>query len=292
MAKQLILHDTTHVQIERFLSHPTHAVLLAGADGSGKGSIAEHIVSSLLQVDPSTLAGNAHVMRLAPDGASISIESIRELQKFLQLKTIGSQPLRRALIIEHAQALTTEAQNAYLKLLEEPPEDTVMVLTVNSPRTLLPTMLSRLQTITVHSPTQAQLQPMLQASSKDEATIRQAYFLSGGLPGLLSALIDDDETHPLLESVTTAKEILQKSPFERLALVDTLSKQKETATAVLEALDRIAQTGINGAATKEDITRLRQWHNIRKYTAAARDEFARSANAKLILSNLFLHLPG
>jgi len=292
MAKQLILHETTRAQIDRFLSNPTQAVLLTGADGNGKGSIADHIVSRLLQLDEEKLVSHPYFMRIVPNGSSISIENIRELQKFLQLKTIGEQPLRRALIIEHAQALTTEAQNAYLKLLEEPPADTVMVLTVSSSRALLPTMLSRLQTIIVHSPTEAQLQAMLQASGKDEASQRQAYFMSGGLPGLLTALISDDETHPLLASVTTAKEILQKSPFERLCLVDGLSKQKETAAAVLEALDRIAQTGVTGAAAKEDVSRLRQWHAIRKHTAIAREELSRSASAKLALSNLFLHLPG
>lgn len=292
MARQLILHEATRAQIERFLISPTQAVLLAGADGSGKGTIADHIVSRLLQLDEKKLISHPYFMRIVPDGNSISIESIRELQKFLQLKTIGEQPLRRALIIEHAQALTTEAQNAYLKLLEEPPDDTIMALTVNSSRALLPTILSRLQTITVHSPTEAQLQAMLQASGKNEANQRQAYFMSGGLPGLLTALINDDEAHPLLASVTIAKEILQKSPFERLSLVDGLSKQKESAAAVLEALDRIAQAGITGAAAKKDSSRLRQWHSLRKHTVAAREELSKSANTKLVLSNLFLHLPG
>lgn len=231
-------------------------------------------------------------MRIIPDGTSISIEKIRELQKFLQLKTIGSEPLRRAIIVEHAGALTTEAQNAYLKFLEEPPADTLMLLTVSSPRALLPTILSRVQTITMHAPTAEQLQPMLRASGKDETILRQAYFLSGGLPGLLSALISGDEAHPLLASVATAKELLQKQPFERLGLVEGLSKQKESALAVLEALDRMAQAGLNGAAGKQDTARLKQWHTIRKKTLEARQSLERSANTKLTLSNLFLQLPG
>jgi hypothetical protein len=133
---------------------------------------------------------------------------------------------------------------------------------------------------------------MLRASGKDETILRQAYFLSGGLPGLLSALISGDEAHPLLASVATAKELLQKQPFERLGLVEGLSKQKESALAVLEALDRMAQAGLNGAAGKQDTARLKQWHTIRKKTLEARQSLERSANTKLTLSNLFLQLPG
>jgi DNA polymerase-3 subunit delta' len=286
----LVLHETTRKQVAQFVQNPAHAVLIAGPDGIGKASLAEHIARKLLNIDG--LANYPHFMRIIPDGTSISIEKIRELQKFLQLKTIGSEPLRRAIIVEHAGALTTEAQNAYLKFLEEPPADTLMLLTVSSPRALLPTILSRVQTITMHAPTAEQLQPMLRASGKDETILRQAYFLSGGLPGLLSALISGDEAHPLLASVATAKELLQKQPFERLGLVEGLSKQKESALAVLEALDRMAQAGLNGAAGKQDTARLKQWHTIRKKTLEARQSLERSANTKLTLSNLFLQLPG
>lgn len=288
----LILHETTQSQTGQFMQNPAHAVLLAGPDGIGKGSLAAHIIAGLLNIEEEKLSTYPHFLRIEPDGASISIEKIRELQKFLQLKTIGTQPLRRAIIIEHANTLTTEAQNAYLKLLEEPPADTVMVLTVSSQRALLPTILSRVQTITVHPPTETQLKPLLQTSGKDETALRQAYFLSSGLPGLLTALLNEDEEHPLLTSVATAKEILQKPPFERLSLVEGLSKQKESAHAVLDALERMAAAGVDGAAAKQDNARVKQWHAIRRQTAAARRALGRSANTKLTLSNLFLHLPG
>ncbi len=287
---ELVLHDATKDQLLHFLASPSHAVLLAGPAGIGKSAIAEVLIAQLLGSTPAKLVSYPHFTRVSPDGNSISIEAVRELQKFLQLKTIGTSPYRRAVLIEQAQALTTEAQNAYLKLLEEPPADTILVMTATSPRALLPTILSRVQTITVTTPSEAALQQLLIASGKDKTAQTQAYFLSGGLPGLLSALLNGDQEHPLQSSVATAKEILQKPAFERLALVDSLSKQKETAKAVLEALDRIAQTGLRGASAKQDMARIKQWHRIRKYTLEAREAIERSANAKLALSSLFLNL--
>jgi replication-associated recombination protein RarA len=286
----LVLHDATNTQLKHFVAAPSHAVLLNGPDGIGKTAIAEGLVCELLHVTADKLFNYPHFRIVSADGNSISIEMIRNLQKFLQLKTIGTAPLRRAVIIEHAQALTTEAQNAFLKLLEEPPADTLMILTVDSPRSLLPTILSRTQVITVAVPTQAQLAALMTASGKDEATQRQAYFLSGGLPGLLCALLAGDEAHPLLGSVGQAKALLQKSTFERMAIVDGLSKQKESAQGVVSALERIAEAMLAQAAAKGETARIKQWHRIRKLALEAREGLEHSANAKLTLSNLFLHL--
>jgi DNA polymerase III subunit delta' len=290
MIATLALHENTRAQLERFLAAPVHAVLLTGADGIGKTAIAEALLSELLQLEAGMLAAYPHYTAVVPANGTISIDAVRGLQKFLQLKTTGTKLLRRAILIEHAQGLTTEAQNAYLKLLEEPPADTVMVLTADTPRALLPTIMSRVQAITVHVPAQADLQPILAASGKDEAILRQALFLSGGLPGLLTALITGDETHPLLTSVADAKSLLSKTPFERLAMVDTLSKQKDSAKLVVEALSRIAEAMLAQAAAKGEPARIKQWHRIRRAAVDTQEALKTSANAKLALSNLFLHL--
>jgi DNA polymerase-3 subunit delta' len=285
----LVLHDSTRSALKRLIAKPTHAVLITGPSGIGKRAIAEALAAAVLGVAPDRLASYPHYLAVEPDGASISIESIRGLQKFLQLKTTGSKAFRRAVIVEAAQALTTEAQNALLKLLEEPPADTIIILTASSSRALLPTILSRVQTLPVYTPHEAQLAPLFASSPKDEAARKQAYFLSAGLPGLLRALLDEGE-HPMLASVTLAKEVLTNQPFERLALVDGLSKQKDATIGVVEALQRIAQAGIAGAANRTDSPQIKKWHMVRKQALQAREALGRNANAKLVLTDLFLNL--
>lgn len=77
----------------------------------------------------------------ASRGGSIGISEIRLLQKNIFLK-----PLRgttKACIIKNAEKLTVEAQNALLKILEEPPDNTLIILAANDTNAFLPTVLSR-----------------------------------------------------------------------------------------------------------------------------------------------------
>jgi DNA polymerase-3 subunit delta' len=290
MIDALVLHSHTKQHVAQFIETPVHALLLVGGAGMGKTHVAEAMLTAILQQQPGKLLSNPYVTVIRSEKDSISIDAIRELQRFLQLKTIGTKPLRRAVIVEHADTLTTEAQNAFLKLLEEPPADTLMILTANNQRALLPTILSRVQSIAMHAPEEVAVKAYFTDQGKDAATVTQAYFLSGGMPGLMAALLDDSASHPLLAGVATAKTVLQKQLFERLALVESLSKQKDEAKAMVQALQYIAQAGLNGGATKADPAKIKQWHHILKATTEASTALDKNANTKLVLSNLMLTL--
>jgi DNA polymerase III delta prime subunit len=79
------------------------------------------------------------------NSASIGIEDIKQMQKKLFLKPLKGET--KAVILEDAELLTIEAQNALLKVLEEPPQHTLIVLSTNTKETLLPTIISRCQLI-------------------------------------------------------------------------------------------------------------------------------------------------
>lgn len=79
------------------------------------------------------------------DMMNIEIEQIREVQNFLALKSFyGSF---KAVIIEHSERMTREAQNCFLKNLEEPKGKTLILLISSMPEMLLPTIASRCEEI-------------------------------------------------------------------------------------------------------------------------------------------------
>ena len=92
-----------------------------------------------------TLAGQLNItsfdISVIETEGSIGIEDVRNLQKQIMLKPMHGE--NKAIIIKNAHMLTTEAQNALLKTLEEPPLHTYIYLTAENTNNLLPTILSR-----------------------------------------------------------------------------------------------------------------------------------------------------
>ena len=83
-------------------------------------------------------------MYLTPE-ISIGIDQVRKIKHFVGLRPYSE--IYKVAYIEEAQNLTIEAQNVFLKTLEEPPERTIIILTAPSIDSLLPTIISRCQII-------------------------------------------------------------------------------------------------------------------------------------------------
>ncbi len=81
--------------------------------------------------------------QISPDGATIKIDQIRDLQRIFSYRSESGNP--KAYIIEHADKMTVQAANSLLKFLEEPPSPAVAILLSDNGRALLPTIQSRSQ---------------------------------------------------------------------------------------------------------------------------------------------------
>ncbi len=279
----IVLHPTTKLELEQFTVRPAHALLIVGPEGSGKSTISRRLAAALLQVD--NPENYPHYRTIEPDGHTISIETIRELLNFTKLKIAG-EGIRRIIIIEQAQTMTTEAQNAMLKLLEEPPEGTVFLLDVANAQDLLPTVRSRTQQLSVRQPSAQALEQHFATQGFDSQRIKNAMLMSGGLPGLMHALLLGSEEHPLVQAVEQARAILKASTFERLAMVDLLAKQKSELTRVLFVLQQMAHAALRQGNTNS----LKRWSQILKVAYDASEALANNAQTKLVLTNLMLGL--
>lgn len=282
----IVLHPAAASQLDAFVATPTHAILFSGPAGSGKTHLADALGAELLGVSTSALENQAYYRVLAPQKSSISIEQIRELTGFFRLKVPGKGAVKRVAVIQDADTMGHEAQNALLKLLEEPPEGSVLILTSSRPQSLLPTIRSRVQH--EHVP-----KPELKAALE--------HFLREGYPEetVASTLLRTDtnmaETERLLAagsgaldtSVDLVKQALRGTAYDRMLLVDSLSKQKDSLSGFVDTLATVAAASLETAA-KRGTGGVNRWKNILQAAHTAQDALERSGNTKLVLTELML----
>lgn len=281
---ELVVHPKTKQQLDRLATHASHAVLLTGPKGIGKATLAAFIAEQLLDIPKGSLAKYPHVIFIrSQERKAIGIEQIRELEHFTSLKIPGSKPIARIALIEDAQAMTLEAQNALLKTLEEPPSDTVLILTTAHPHALLPTIRSRVQSVAVTKPARADIEKFFSGLGSEQDR-KQALAISGGLPGLMTVLLSKDTEHPLTEAVAVSRELLQAPVFERLLRVDELSKRKEFCQDVCFVLMQMAHTALSTA------TPATRWQTVLSAAYEAQEQLIANTQPKLVLTNLMLQL--
>ena len=282
-----VLHQVTSQRLKSFIDAPSHAVLLVGPDGSGKLTLAKTLLEAVLKLPAGGLTSYPYLQHIQPlePGKAIGIEEVRQLEHFLSLKVPRSGDYTRAVIIEAADALTTEAQNALLKTLEEPPAGTIIVLTASYEQSLLPTIRSRSQSIPIKRPKRADVEAYFHTENFDDTAIKRAMAISGGLPGLMSALLSQTE-HPLLVAAQQARQLLSQPAYQRLLLVEELSKDRVQASQTAGMLQQMAhiklQTAKGALAGK--------WQAILEAAYKADEDLSASVQPKLVLTELMLNL--
>lgn len=180
--------------------------ILEGAEGSGKLTIARHIASALTctvsrngtapcgtcPACENVQKGN-HVdvieLRPEPDVKHIPVAAVREfLSATHMLPTQGDW---RVLIIENAECMKKEAQNALLKSIEEPRPNTVFFLLTEDRTRLLPTVQSRAVKLKTQALPNATIRSELEKITSDSEAIENALLLCAGALGKAREVLSD-----------------------------------------------------------------------------------------------------
>jgi len=125
----------------------------------------------------------------AQDSDDIKIDQIRELKRSINLRAYEGK--KKVFILNDAHRLNPESSNALLKVLEEPPRDSLIILVTSKPQLLFKTIISRCQTIRFYPLNRDYLQDVL---VKDYAvSCEQAHYLAYSCEGRLGSALKSKE---------------------------------------------------------------------------------------------------
>lgn len=197
-----------------------HALLLRGRAGTGKHEFALGLAKTLLcsqageqacgacpscvwfaegnhpdfrliSPEDADVAEDAPVKKKATKKSQISVTQIRQLIDYLSLSSHQVKGAR-VILISPAETLNSASANSLLKMLEEPPANTVFLLVTSQPQRLLATILSRCQAIDMPLPSKLDALAWLKSQAVNQAEIVLDY--AGGAPLLALQVAEEGET--------------------------------------------------------------------------------------------------
>jgi DNA polymerase-3 subunit delta' len=163
------------------------------------------------------------------EGESIGIDLARKIKVYLSGMPIASP--RRTVIIDNAQDLTLQAENALLKISEEPPQHSLIILITTTPETLLSTLASRLQKIYFSPVPHEALEKLIQEKKISAKEKKELLRLVSGSAGKLIELLEKKD---VLEDM--AKKISHASAATRRKLINEYLEGEHNPLALVDAL--------------------------------------------------------
>lgn len=238
----------------------SHAYLFTGPRGTGKTSTAKILARSLNCAQGPTLTpcGRCESCRAIAEGSSMDvfeidaasnrgIDEIRDLRE--TVKFAPTEGRCKIYIIDEVHMLTTEAFNALLKTLEEPPPSVLFILATTEPHKVPATIQSRCQRYDFHRITVAEIRERLSyvcresgIAANDDALAIIAAQADGGMRDALSIL---DQCSALAEGTLTAEQVQESLGLvgkERIAQLAVQIADKD-GSGLLAGLSELLQSG-------------------------------------------------
>lgn len=252
--KKPLIHPTSDHTLSLIMRDLPGSLLITGEEGVGLKTIAHYIAASLSDTVIMLLPEKDEKVDL--EKGTITVALIRKLYDQTRTSALG----KRVIVIDYAERMATAAQNAFLKLLEEPGEGTYFILATHTPSKLLPTIRSRTQAIEFRPLTRQQTDTYLdELGIKDASKRLQLTFMADGLPAELYRLVSNSE---YFESVAVivrdARDFLQGSTYTKLRVAQKYRDDRESALRLVLIAAQILRRSISENPQASLISQVRE----------------------------------
>ncbi len=188
----IIGHKSRIRILENYLERKsfTHAYLFTGFPNLGKKEVALRFIGGILNLKDQDRVLAYPDLRILNRTKSIQINEIRELKRHLSLEPyLGSYKIG---FLPEAERMTREAANALLKILEEPPDDSILILTARDRKALLETVVSRCEILKFQRVRGLEIKDFLTKKGLDSDRAELLTRLSEGRPGQAIEYLEQD----------------------------------------------------------------------------------------------------
>ena len=224
----------------------SHSYLFIGIEGIGKKMIAMEFAKAILCIDEKNKCcnkcksciefdsnNNPDFKIIEPDGNSIKIEQIREMQNKIIEKPIISS--KKVYVINDSDKMTKEAQNCLLKTLEEPPEFATIILIGSNESAYLSTIKSRCMILHFEKISNSELKEILINKFNLKIDNEMLLKFSQGSISKAIDIIENKEIYEKIEEIIS--NINNKDIIDIIKMSDILYKSKEIINDILENIN-------------------------------------------------------
>lgn len=214
----------------------SHAYLFSGQEMIGKKTFALELANKMLgdtaiEYSDAQFLNNPDILFIdainSESGQTIAIEEVRRIKKFIfRSPYVGKY---KFIIINDAHLMTTEAQNALLKVLEEPNASSVLILISANSESLLPTIFSRCQEIKFFPHKKEVIDSILTDVKLSKINKEFLAVFVDGRIGLIKQIIDKESFDEVEDAVKKIMHLIKADINERLNVAQKLTDEKNKA---------------------------------------------------------------
>lgn len=300
----IIGHDKQLIALEKEITSGklSHAYLFHGPKDTGKFTVAAVLAKIILC--PNNLCyqckdcqmikmGSHPDFILMPDnGESIKIDEVRAL---IRKTNLTSQTGFRVVLIETLERMPVEAQNSFLKTLEEPPGKTIFLMTATQTKKILPTVLSRVRQQSFSLVDDAVMRKELSLRFGGHSDFAEVLQMAQGRPGLAIRLLSQPTVFAAYKGVyNQIDQILKYNDLTgKFAYADSLEGNDDQTELFFDVFCQILRKSahdylVSGRSCLDSRYNLRELIQLFEHLLKTRYLIDRNTNKKLALENFFL----
>ena len=192
----------------------SHAHLIVGEDGVGKGKLANILAKFILNGDLDR--EYVDIINYSSEKSSFGVDDVRDIIEEVYKKPFEKD--KKVIIIHEGNKLTIQAQNALLKTIEEPPKGVYIIILCESLELILDTIKSRCEIYKLKPLTKSELYEYIKIKKFNyyENEIKSAIAFSEGVPGRIDRYFNDDKLRELRNNIVILIKNLNKNDLEAI----------------------------------------------------------------------------